>query len=496
MRFLALVAVFALLAAAPNPLTGYVVPDAVTHHTLDVRGKHLVYTARAGTIVLRDAALKPQATMFYTAYTLDGADPTHRPVTFFYNGGPGSATLWLRMGSFGPVRVDSGNATVTMPPPYKLQNNPNTLLDQSDLVFIDMAASGYGRILPGGDAKKIFGSDNDIKAFGQFIMQYLTRFGRWNSPKVLFGESYGTPRTAMLVDYLQNQGVGINGIVLQSSILNYNLASPETWGGANTDDWQYVFFLPTEAAAAWYYHKAEGAPSSLPAYEQQVRAFAMGPYRQALQMGAALPQAQFDATVARLHAYTGLSERYIRNSNLRISGEHFLAEFRREGGESLGAYDARFRLFTVDRAEEVESNEPTDAAITDAYVSLSNAYLHDVLNYHTELPYLTGAYGAIQAAGGWDFTHRDTLPIDTVPDLQQAMVTNPHLAVFSANGYYDSVTPWLATIYTLEHLGIPSQLRANISYGFYPSGHMIYLNPEALTTFRNDLTGWYAKLAR
>jgi carboxypeptidase C (cathepsin A) len=495
MRFVALFAAFALLAAAPNPLDGYVRPDAVTHHTLDIRGKHLVYTARAGTIVLRDNAQKPQATMFYTAYTLDGADPLHRPVTFFYNGGPGSATIWLRMGSFGPVRVESGNAVATLPPPYTLKDNANTLLDQSDLVFVDMPASGYGRILPGGDAKKIFGSDNDVKAFGQFVERYLTRFGRWNSPKVLFGESYGTPRTAMLVNYLQNEGVGINGIVLLSSILNYDLASPETWGGANTDDWQYVFFVPTEAAAAWYYHAAPRASGlSLAAYVHQARDFAMGPYRRALQAGSTLPQAQYDAIVAQLHSYIGISEEYIRNSDLRVSGSKFQAQFRREHGQSIGAYDARFNMFTVDRVEEIPSNEATDAAITDAYVSLSNAYLSNVLKYQTELPYLTSAYAAIAAAGGWDFKHRDQLPIDTVPDLQQAMVTNPHLKVFSANGYYDSVTPWLATIYTLEHLGIPPQLRTNISYGFYPSGHMVYINPDALTTFRNDLAGWYRSL--
>jgi carboxypeptidase C (cathepsin A) len=496
MKFIVTIALLALLAATPrDPFAGYIVPDAVTHHTLDARGKHLAYTARAGTIIIRDRDEKPQATMFYTAFTLDGANPQTRPITFFYNGGPGSATLWLRMGSFGPVRVESGNAAPTLPPPYQLRPNANTLLDQSDLVFVDMPASGYGRILPGGDPKKVFGSDNDIAAFGQFIQRYLTRFGRWNSPKVLFGESYGTPRTAMLVDYLQNQGVGVNGIVLLSSILNYNLASPETYGGANTDDWQYVFFLPTEAATAWYYHAEQGPRMSLPAYVKEVTAFAMGPYREALLAGSTLPPAQFNAIAQRLHDYTGLPLDYIRDSNLRLSGAKFRAEFRRDRGEDTGAYDSRYRLFTVDRTEEYPSNEPTDASITDAYISLSNAYLHDTLEYHTNLPYLSSAYAAIAQAGGWDFTHLGTLPFNTVPDLQQAMTTNPNLKVFSANGYYDSVTPWLATIYTLNHLSIPPQLRANISYGFYPSGHMVYINSSALTTFRSDLDTWYAKLA-
>jgi carboxypeptidase C (cathepsin A) len=495
MKILATIALLALLAATPkDPYAGYIVPDAVTHHTLDARGKHLIYTARAGTIMIRDRDEKPQATMFYTAYTLDGANPQTRPVTFFFNGGPGSATLWLRMGSFGPVRVQSGQAAPTVPPPYRLTPNPDTLLDQSDLVFVDMPASGYGRMLPGGDPKKVFGSDNDVAAFGQFIERYLTRFGRWNSPKVVFGESYGTPRAAMLVDYLQNQGVGVNGVVLLSSILNFGLASSETYGGANTDDWQYIFAFPTEAATAWYYHAAQNAPASLPAYMKEVQAFALGPYREALQAGSALPPSQFNAIAERLHEYTGVSLEYVRNSNLRVSGGKFLAEFRRDHGENLGAYDARYRLFTADRTSEYETNEPTDASITDAYVSLSNAYLTDTLGYHTNLPYLTSAYAAIQQAGGWDYTHRGTLPLDTIPDLQQAMTTNPYLKIFSANGWYDSVTPWLATVYSLNHLGLPAQLRNNVTYGFYPAGHMVYINTSALGTFRADLSQWYETL--
>ena len=478
-----------------NPLAGYVSPDAVTHHAITLGGRTHKYTARAGTIVLRNAEEKPQATMFYTAYTLDGASKLHRPITFVYNGGPGSATLWLRMGSFGPVRVLVGNGQPTQPPPYKVVTNQYSLLDKTDLVFVDMAGSGYGRILPGGDAKSIFGTDNDVKAFAQFVQRYITRFGRWNSPKVLYGESYGTPRSALLVDYLQNAGVGINGVVLQSSILNDWLSTTEVDGGAGTDDWQYVFALPTFAAAAWYYHAVPNAPKSLPAFMQQMKTFALGPYRDALQQGSNLPQAQFDAMVAKLHHYTGLSETYIRNSNLRIRPEYFLKEFRRERGESIGFYDARYRAFEVDRASQQPDTEATDNAITDAFTSTNDDYLTQVLKYHTNLQYLPGAYAAIGKAGGWDFKHDGQQPLNTAPSLADAMVVNPHLQVFSANGWYDSITPFFATVYTLSHLGIPPALQKNISYGFYPSGHMIYLNPSALKTFHADLEKWYTKLA-
>ncbi|HEX4012836.1 MAG TPA: hypothetical protein VHX17_02970 [Candidatus Cybelea sp.] len=489
--FAGAIGVLSAAASAKGGVGPPIVPDAVTSHSITLHGTHYPYTARAGVIALRDANEKQTATMFYTAYTLDKADPRTRPVTFFYNGGPGSATIWLRMGSFGPVRVVVGNAAMTPPAPYKLVTNQYSLLDTSDLVFVDMAASGYGRILPGADAKTIFGSDNDVKAFAQFIERYLKRFNRWNSPKFLFGESYGTPRSAMLVDYLQNQGIGINGVVLQSSIINYGLASSDTYGGASTDDWQYIFALPTEAATAWYFKAVPGAPASLPAYANEVRTFAMGEYRNALAQGASLAPSEYDRIVALLHHYTGISESYIRNTNLRIDGSRFLAEFRRNQGKTQGAYDGRYWLYTVDRESPGPNLEATNAAIESAYVATQNAYFHDELKYETPLLYLTGAYATIQQSGPWDFKHRYELPLNTAPDLQEALTYNPNLRVFSANGYYDSVTPWLATIYTLGHLGLEAPLQGHISYGFYPAGHMIYLNPVALAQFHNDLERWY-----
>ncbi|MDQ2681179.1 MAG: peptidase S10 [Candidatus Eremiobacteraeota bacterium] len=473
-----------------------IVPDAVTHHTLSLRGRSLRYTARAGSITIRDDQEKPQASMFYTAYTLEGADARTRPVTFFYNGGPGSSTIWLRMGSFGPVRVVTANGKITAPAPYTLVDNQDSLLDATDMVFIDMAASGFGRILPGGKAKNIFGSDNDVKAFAQFIERYLLANNRWNSPKFLFGESYGTPRSAMLVDYLQQHDISVNGVVLQSSILNYSLASSGVYGGADTDDWQYVFALPTEAATAYYYKAVPGAPSTLAAYMREVTHFAMTDYRRALDQGNALTPAKYDAIVAKLHRYLGISEQYVRNSDLRVQSERYIAEFRREQGKTEGVYDSRYQLYTLDRAEEYPSLEATDASIDSAYFTLGNRYLRETLRYHTPLLYQVGAYATIAATGGWDFKHNGGLPLETAPDLAEAMTFNPNLRIFSANGYYDSVTPFFATVYSLQHLNLVPALQGHIAYGFYPSGHMIYLNPAALAAFRADLERWYSQTLR
>lgn len=487
----------ALCAAAPQaatpgaPSIALLPPDAVTQHTIVLGGRRIAYTARAGLILLRDADRKPLATMFYTAFT--AGDARTRPVTFFYNGGPGSATIWLRMGSFAPMRVVVTNGGMTPPAPYRLVQNQYSLLDKTDLVFVDMPASGYGRIWPGADAKKVFGTDNDVAMFAQFVETYLTRFQRWNCPHFLYGESYGTPRSAMLALQLERDGVSLDGVVLQSAILNEGLASPQVYGGGDTTDWQYIFDLPSEAAGAWYYHMVPGAPKTLSAYLRDVQTFALTRYRQALLEGSLLTPSQFDAMARDVAHYTGLSPQYVRNSNLRISGASFLAELRRSEGQTEGFYDSRYHLFMVDREVDRPELEASDASIDAAYVSTWNDYVRSGLDFTTGLPYLTGAYDAIQAAGGWDFKHDgNDPPLNTAPDMAYAMTYNPHLRVFSANGYYDLVTPYLATVYTLDHLNVAPELQGHIAYGFYPSGHMLYLNVDALAQLHADLERWYA----
>lgn len=482
-------------AAAP-PAIPKATPDAVTHHTLRLDGRTLAYAARAGTITLRDGDDRPTARVFYTAYTLDGADPTHRPVTFFYNGGPGSSTIWLRMGSFGPVRVQTTDARITPGPPYVLADNRYSLLDRSDLVFIDMPGSGYGRIIGAGKPKDFWGVDQDADAFAQFIQRYLTNFNRWNSPKFLFGESYGTTRSAVLSGVLATRGIALNGIVLLSSFLNpsvdYNDGAPIGGG-----DWAYVLYLPTETATAWYHRTLSGA-SALGPLLSEVKSFALGEYLDALAQGARLPSSRFDDVVAKLHRYTGLSEQYIRNSNLRIPYDRFENELLRERGITVGRLDSRFQTYVLDRPEVSPDWDATDSAIDAAFVATGNYYLRQVLKYDTPLLYRSEIYDLIYADGNsWDFKHgEDPQTFNVAPDLAQTMTYNPRLKIFSANGYFDFATPFFATQYVLGHLYVAPALQRNITYGFYESGHMVYLHPSALAKFHADLERWYASVLR
>lgn len=465
-------------------------PDAVTQHEITIDGKVYPYTARAGTITLENAQGQPTCRMFYTAFTLDGEDPGHRPVTFFYNGGPGSSTIWLRMGSFGPMRVVVGDAQASSNAPFALVPNQYTLLDRTDLVFIDAPATGFSRLVGAGKPSDFFGVDEDMRAFGQFVSRYISTFGRWNSPKFLFGESYGTPRSAVLVNYLQNEGIGINGVVLLSSILDFSLDwnvnfTPTAIGGG---DWAYVFYLPTEAAAAWYHHMVPGAPATVEAFLPEVQEFATHEYLNALAQGDSISPSLYADVVAKLHRYTGLSETYIRESNLRIPYWRFTTELLRDEGETVGRYDSRYTSYTLDRINDRPEFDATDSAIDAAFSGAGNVFLRQILGYHTTLEYRPTAYNVI---GAWDWKHFGEVPTNTAQDLARAMTFNPGLRVFSANGYYDFATPWLATVYTLNHLNIAPELQSHISYGFYESGHMVYLHEAALAQFHADLENWY-----
>jgi carboxypeptidase C (cathepsin A) len=471
-------------------------PDSVTSHTITIDGKVIAYTARAGTITLHDQNGKPTANVFYTADTEDGVPPSSRPVTFIYNGGPGSSTMWLRMGSFGPVRVVAGNGTPTGPAPYHLVDNKYSLLDKSDLVFIDMPDSGFGRILPGVDTKMFFGVDQDVRAFGQFISNYISKFGRWNSPKFLFGESYGTPRSAALSEYLTEQGITLNGVILQSSILNFGLdygnGDPIAGG-----DWPYVFYLPTEAATAWYHNRVADRPADLASFVAEVKAFAMGEYLDALYKGDKLSASERDDVIRKLSRYTGLSEQYIRVSNIRIPYDKFENELLRDQGESVGRLDARFTTWNLDRASvEGPRWDPTDSAIDGAYTTAINQYLREDLKYNPPIPYRANIYdiiynGDFSNSDGWDMSHNNRWPTNTAVDLAEAMAQNPNLKVFSANGYFDFATPFFATDYTLRHLNLSPALQQNITYGYYQAGHMIYLSEPALAQYKADLARWY-----
>ena len=466
--------------------------DAVTHHTLVLDGRTLAYTARAGTITLRNGQDQPIARVFYTAYTLDRADPAKRALTFLYNGGPGSSTMWLRMGSFGPVRVVTPDGRIAGPPPYRIVANRYSLLDRTDMVFIDMPGSGFGRLIGAGTRKDLWGVDEDAAGFGQFIERYITNFKRWNSPRFLFGESYGTTRSCVLAKYLQDKGLGLNGVVLLSSFLNssidYNDGAPAGGG-----DWAYILYLPTETATAWYHHALPSAPA-LSSLLPQVENFAVTEYLDALGQGAMLAPDRYRDVVAKLHEYTGLSEQYIRNSNLRIPYDRFENELLRERGVTVGRIDSRFATYVLDRPEVSPDWDATDAAIDSAFTTASNYYLRQMLEYDTPLLYRPNIYDLIYADDeSWNFKHGPNVQtLNVTPDLAQAMTYNPYLKVFSANGYFDFATPFFATVYALDHLYLAPAIRANITYGFYQSGHMVYLQPQSLARFHDDLERWYA----
>ncbi len=473
-------------AAVPPapPMTPAASGDAVTHHTITLGGKPVAYTARAGVITLRDDHEAPTATMFYTAYTLDGGGP-NRPITFFYNGGPGSASMWLHMGSFSPVRVVTANGSPTGPPPYRIVPNDHTLLDVTDMVFIDMPDTGFGRITAPG--KTFFGLDADVNAFAQFITRYVTAFSRWNSPRFLYGESYGTTRSAVLVDRLARSGMTFNGVVLQSTILNFGL---DDLTGAEESG--FPLYLPSEAATAWYHHALPGSWLSLDALVSEVESFALGEYSDALAKGDTIPASEFNDVAAKLHRYTGLPEEYIRLANLRVPYWQFENVLFRNQGEIVGRLDSRFETGTLDRYQTFPHWDPTDAAIDGAFTTAINQYLRDDLGYQTPLLYKTSAGPDIRAAGGWDFKHHGNQQPDVTPDLAEAMTYNPSLKIFSANGYYDFATPFFETVFNLHHLGIDPSLQSNVTYGFYQSGHMIYLEPGALAQLHDDLARWYA----
>jgi carboxypeptidase C (cathepsin A) len=468
--------------------------SSVTHHDLNLDGKVLHYSATAGTLLIRDGEDDhPYGSIFSVAYTLDGADPNTRPVTFFYNGGPGSATVWLHMGSFSPVRIETDSPKATGPAPYHLVPNEDSLLDKSDLVFIDAPLTGFSKAVGKGNDKDFRGVDQDIKAFDKFVLRWLTVNQRWNSPKLLFGESYGTPRSCGLADALEGDGVSVNGVVLLSSILNYNVMAP----GLDED---FIGNLPSYAAIAWYHNKLQNKPADIKSFLQEVRTFARGDYAEALREGDQLSPERYDAIAAKIAGYTGLSVDYVKEAHLRISPTRFRKQLMRDDGDILGRYDARFEGSDVDNAGENPGYDPSDTGIEGAFIAAFHDYLTRELKYETTDTYHVHTDSEVP----WDMHHampgqrfggggggRAALPY-LAGDLADAMRKNPKLKVFSANGYFDLATPFFVTEYDLAHMMLKPELAKNVSFGYYPAGHMVYLNVEALKQFKHDLVGFYA----
>ena len=477
-------------APAPTEEAPPVERSSVTQHQMTVNGRDLHYTAIAGTLLIRNDDDKPYGSIFYVAYTEDGADHSTRPVTFLYNGGPGSATLWLHMGSVGPMRVLTDSPAATGAGPYKIVPNQYTLLDQSDLVFIDAPLTGYSRAVGKGTVKDFAGVDQDLRAFTKFIDRYLTVNQRWNSPKFLFGESYGTTRSAGLSATLQEDGISLNGIVLLSSVLNYNASI-----GAGLD-LSYVNYLPSYAAIAYYYKKLPQMPGDMASFVQEARVFARGDYAEALAEGDKLTPEKFDAIANRLNHFTGLPVEYIKEAKLRINPTRFRRELLRDDGDILGRYDARFEGTEPDNAGELPDYDPSDTGIAGPFTAAIHQYLSNDLKYDSTDEYKVSA----NTIGQWDWHHRaagggygrqQELPY-VAGDLGDTIRKNPKLHVLSANGWFDLATPFFETEFELNHMMLTPELQKNVHITYYPSGHMVYLNVDALKQLREDLRTFYA----
>ena len=408
-------------------------------------------------------------------------------MTFFYNGGPGSSTLWLHMGSLGPVRIHTDSPQSTRNAPFDLEPNAYSLIDKTDLVFLDAIGTGFSRPLGETKTEAFWGVDQDLDAFTRGITRYVTANDRWNSPKFLFGESYGTTRSAGLSYMLQDHGVQLNGVTLLSSILNYGIRQPGY-------DQTYIAYLPRLRG-----HRRlpqppadqAGRPAHLPG---RGASLGPGPYSAALAKGQDLPIAERDAIARQLSVYTGLSPQFLINANLRVDLNRFRAEVLRDQGQIVGRYDSRFTGYNPDAGSDNAEYDPSDTGITGAFVAAFQSYLAEQLDYHSELTYRPTNYNRTLV---WDWKHKapgSNYPQnnpDVAVDLGAAMRQNPHLKVESLNGWYDMATPFFGTEYDLKHMELPPSLQGNLRFSYYPSGHMVYLNPEALRSLKADVARFY-----
>jgi len=493
-------------------------PEAVSSSSsVTIGGRAIAYQAIAGTFIVhpkgwddvpRDPSAEKasapaaeegaeprnptaEASMFYVAYFKSGGGAS-RPLTFFYNGGPGSSTMWLHMGAFGPRRIVTATDVHTPAAPYSVVNNAYSLLDATDLVFIDAPGTGFSRIAGKDKEKAFFGVDADAYAFCEFISQFLSKYGRWNSPKYLFGESYGTPRSAVVVNELESdRSVDLNGVILLSQILSFDL-SPDRPTGNPGVDLPYETVLPTYAATAWYHKKLPGQHADLQALLAEVEQFAMGEYARALAAGSDLGPQERAAIAEKLHEYTGLPVSYILKADLRIDGGEFRQNLQEDGGLTTGRLDTRFSGPDIDPLSQRADYDPQAAALSSAYVSAFNDYARRELHYGEGRTFKP----SVQLFRTWNFSHQ--LPGQTqsfsarqgtnvMPDLANAMKLNPNLKVQLHAGYFDLATPFYQGIYEMHHLPMPLSLQSNIEYRFYESGHMVYAKDASLRALHDNV---------
>ena len=455
---------------------------SVTHGTGTFGGTRIAYRATAGETYLKDKDGKPLAAITSYSYVKEGAVDPHRPITFLWNGGPGSGSLWLHMGAFGPKRVViPSDAKDDGAPPYPIVDNTESLLDVTDLVFIDPVGTGFSRALGKTDPKDYWGVTKDAKSMAQFIRLWLDANGRWNAPKFIGGESYGTTRSAAVLHELEGSytDVALNGVILISSILDFSQAAD-----APGNELGYVTNLPSMAATAFFHNKVANPPATVEQFVAEAKAFAIGPYASALLQGNTLPAAQRQAILPQLARYTGVSPQFLDRADLRLSPSRFYKELLRDRGLTIGRLDTRYTGRDYDNAGETPDNDPSFYAIDGAYTAAMNAYVRQTLRYSPDL-----VYSSIGAVRDWDWKIDGPRGgegyLNVAPYIGQGLRENSGLRIFAAQGYYDFATPFFGAEYSLNRTGIPNDGR--ISWHWYHAGHMMYVRDEDLRKLSADI---------
>ena len=458
-----------------------------TRHSMIVDGETIRYTATAGLDVIRNEEGAGIGLFGYTAYVRDGDDAANRPLLFAYNGGPGSASIWLHMGVLGPRRIPVADLEVTGPPPYGAVNNEFSVLDVADLVMMDPVGTGYATIEGEGRPEDFWGVDADIAVASQFIVNYITRNDRWNSPKFVLGESYGGIRTGgVAYELLTEYGLGLNGVILVSPFMDAAAARDRF-----AIDLPHALYLPTLAATAWYHHAIDDRPEDLLAFIEEVEAFAVHEYAPALMRGAMLPDSERDALKRTLARYTGLSEQYWENSNLRVPHTRFTQELLREEDITVGRIDSRFKGRSIDRVADDMQYDPFDAAVRPAFKAGFMHYYNNDLEFRKDRDYAVSG-GIFER---WDWLHtmpngQETLITNTAVDLAAAMTLYPPMRVLIQQGYFDLATPHFVLEYVVNHMDLDRDQRSRIAVEMYEAGHMMYVHPPSLAKFKRDLAGF------
>ncbi|HSR40087.1 MAG TPA: hypothetical protein VLL95_14335 [Phnomibacter sp.] len=462
----------------------------VTKHSIKIDGKQINYTATAGTLILKNEKEEPIASFGYTAYSKDGeTDMSNRPVTFSYNGGPGSSSIWLHMGIMGPRRVVVNDPSPNGPAPYKLEDNNYSILDVSDVVMMDPVGTGLSKAVGKAKNADFWGVDADIRSVSQFIKNYVQENERWNSPKYLLGESYGTFRSAGVADYMQtNYGISVNGIVLVSNVLDLR-----TLLFLPGDDLPFILYLPTYAATAWYHNKLANKPANLDAFLKEVRQYAYNDYAAALMKGDQLTAEEREKVLNKLVAYTGASKDYWDKANLRVNQPQFCQELLRNEGLVVGRLDSRYKGYSQNLLSEYAFVDPQSEDISPAFMSAFMHYYTTELKVSKDKNYNFGAYSL--PGFNWDWKHQRSESMgfgvgtpSTAPDLLNAISNNPKMKVLVLNGIYDMATPLAGSEYTMDHLGINKKIKPNITHKYYEAGHMMYIHNESAALFKKDVS--------